>query len=185
VSLISSTYFQQIDILIPSEQVDLSTLIARYEPEILKKLLGYELYDILNTYGSTGTGTARLDDLRDGKEYTLNGETVKWPGLINSEKRSLIAYYCYYKWLEITITGVGSAGLFIADMENSTKASHINNMMYAWSEMLRLYGYPKVYFDDLTDDPYKESAYNFLLANKSDYPEWTFEVLEPKNRFGI
>ena len=50
------------------------------------------------------------------------------------------------------------------------------------------YDYGETFF--LQQDRYdhynvKPSAYNFLLANKDDYPEWIFKPIDKLNIFGI
>lgn len=181
-SLIDDTYFS-IDVVIPSnDDSEIQAYIDRYEPEILKSLLGYELYKLVAAYNVL-TSPQRIKDLVEGKEYEYNGMTIKWNGLINTEKISLIAYYVYYKWLEVNGTQVGSVGLTVPMQENSQPISHIADQARVWNEMLKYYGKLPSYFH--IEQPYYESAYLFLTEHEDDYPEWEFNELDLKNRFGI
>jgi hypothetical protein len=89
------------------------------------------------------------------------------------------------------MSGVGNSEI---KAENADKVSPIRKMTDAWYEMRKLYGitssftswgYP-VLGSDLpgTFDHYP-SAYNFLYANKSTYPEWIFTPIGGVNIFGI
>jgi hypothetical protein len=103
-SLIDSTYFVG-DIALPNLDEVPNTFqdtMDRYEEEILKKLLGYQLYNaFIAGIAVEPTPDQKWLDLRDGAEFTFDfcGETItqKWNGLINTDKVSLISYYVYYQ----------------------------------------------------------------------------------------
>jgi len=172
-SLIDKTYFVK-DINIPgSDYSDLDNYIARYEKEILVKLLGYELYLLVAAYDGT---PGVITDLVEGKDYTVNGKVVRWNGLANTDLVSLISYYVFYQWMKNKVSTVSTTGNIKQKGENADNAPAIQKMTAAWSAMLRLY--------QSTEYPY-ESAYTFLSENESDYPEWEFTKLGTVNVFDL
>jgi len=174
-SLIDKTYFVK-DINIPdSDYSDLTAVIVKYEKEILIKLLGYELYALVAAYDVT-TSPQRIKDIVEGKEYTVGSYIVKWNGLTNTDKVSLIAYYVYYWWTRNQATLTGSIGEIKPKSENSNNASLIQKSTNAWTRLEEL--------SQSTAYPY-DSLYAFLSENESDYPEWEFTPLGNVNGFDL
>ena len=181
-SLIDSSYFIH-DINIPTGQFsDLQGFINRYEPEILTDLLGYELAKEVIAYDAE-TSDQRIIDLVEGKEYTVkaNGgrdQLIKWGGLINAEKKSLIAYYVYYWDMRAKATHTATVGEVKRKGENSVNAEQNAKIMNAWTRMLSLFGF----CGQANTEP---SALNFLDANAADYPEWMFTPRGSVNAFDL
>ena len=202
-SFIDESYFIN-EINIPTNDNNLATIsqfILRYEKEVLKSLLGYELYTALiadlDNYGTPQT--QRFIDLVDGKEFSfeVNGSTIntKWEGLINEDKVSLISYYIYFNYrnqFENVFTGVNEVQSI---SENSTFVSVMPRLVDTWFNFLQLYGDLPIGINQynanfLNNESYsyynvEPSAYNFLLANLDDYPEWVFKPLGKLNIWGI
>jgi len=57
--------------------------IAKYEPELLRRLLGVNLYNAFITGLQESSPDARWTDLLNGKEYTYGGITKRWRGIIS------------------------------------------------------------------------------------------------------
>lgn len=177
--LIDKTYFR-FDVSIPDGQFsDVENWIDRYEKEILTQLLGYELYKLVST---TTDKRGRLYDLLNGKEYpvSFNGrdQLVKWNGLINEDKVSLIAYYVFYQYYRHRTTLPSMTGRISPKLDNSEPATMAVMIGEAWSRLRELYGYSG-------QDELAPSAYNFLLANVDDYPELIFTELGSVNAFDL
>lgn len=180
--------------------VQLTNAISRYEDEILKKLLGYTLwkeYTDAIAASELEVDPVTLADkwsaLRDGAEFSFewNGHTItdKWNGFLNSEKISLIANYVYYQHRSNTETSYTGSGEKLSKGENSANANAEPKLVKAWNEMVNLYGKTprqlinKKYFMDADNYEHHNaypSAYNFLLANVSDYEGWIFTPLKFK-----
>ena len=187
----------------PAVLADLNQAIDTYEREILIELLGYSLYKEFTTAIAGETPDQKWLDLRDGAEFTFNlGEhtiTTKWEGLINASKRSLIAYYVYFKKVHIDMrSAAGVGGVIQTKTENSVIVSPDKVLLRVWDKMLALYGdvedryqwYRYCFHKYSGPDGYahvndKPSAYNFLLANKADYPTWIFTPKGRLNSFGL
>ena len=202
-SFIDESYFIN-EINIPTNDNNLATIsqfILRYEKEVLKSLLGYELYTaLIADLNSLGVPqTQRFIDLVDGKEFSfeVNGSTIntKWEGLINEDKVSLISYYVYFNYrnqFENVFTGVNEVQSI---SENSTFVSVMPRLVDTWFNFLQLYGDLPIGINQynanfLNNESYsyynaEPSAYNFLLANLDDYPEWVFKPLGKLNIWGI
>ncbi len=177
-SLIDTDYFVK-DIAIPSDtESNLTNDITKYEPEILKQLLGYELWKLVD---DDPASPDRIQDLVEGKEYTVSfnnrNQTIKWNGLTNSENISLIAYWVYYWWQRNNATHTTSLGEGKSKLENSFIAMSNQKIGNAWYRLRELYGYP----GQRITEP---SAYNFLKENEDDYPEWIFEPIGLVTMFG-
>lgn len=172
-----------IDIALPVDEVqnELNGFIARFEKEILIKCLGYDLYSAFIT-ALSGTPDQKWVELRDGKEYTQDGVKVKWNGLINTDKESLIAYYVYYKFLTSSSRFASSNGVKLINNENSVNIGPRQNQVYAYNRALDLIGFPG---DDLRNG----TLYNFLYysngVDSTTYPNWYFTQLGKINIFNI
>ena len=203
-SLIDYTYFVR-DINVPINNASdtdasysgLVKSIEKYEEEVLKKLLGYTLWKALDDDldENDEPQTEPYVSLVNGAEFsfTYYGQTIntKWGGLVNSSKSSLIANYVYYYHRKNNITSYTGIGESIAKSENSIIADPTPKLVRAWNEMVKSYGvipYPQVldsyYF--LNNDNYVHynadpSAYNYLLANISDFGDWVFTPLRKKH----
>lgn len=170
------------DINVPGANRDnITQAIGKYEPEVLRDLLGYRLYnDVINNQGN-------YSDLINGTEFNfkLNGETIyeKWGGL-----KQLIAYYVYFKHRQDTDSFYSGVGQVNALSENAENVDTINKMVYVWRKMRELYGLDTPCYRNNETYEHKNdrpSAFNFLLANLSDYPNWVFKAKKSINVFGI
>lgn len=197
-SLIDSSYF--IGEILLTNKTDLAaeytSIITKYEKEILISLLGYELYNAM----INDQETEPYKSLIEGSEFelTFDGitQTLKWEGLKNSAKESLIAYYCYYKYQQKEFIMPSAVGAIKPDAENSEIVSPYPKMVQAWNNLINLYGYfPNSWFirsqskiiepDGGLIYDNAPSAYNYLCANIDSFDNWIFTPLKPINVFGI
>jgi hypothetical protein len=178
-SLIDRTYFVN-DINIPAGSFDDggTAMITRHEPDILKKLFGYELSKLVIAY-DPDTSEQRIIDIVEGKEYFVGERLYKWNGLINTEKESLIAYYVYVQILRDRITHTATTGEVKSKFENSDQASVNMKIQSACVKLIELYGSAYNYDIDFN------SCYSFMLQNWQDYPEWLFEEIGFVNAFDL
>jgi len=180
-SLIDTSYFIK-DVNIPvGDNSNLGNDITKFEPEILKQLLGYELWKLVDAYNAS-TSPQRIKDLVEGKEYTVSynsrDQLIKWNGLKNSNKISLIAYYVYFMWQTINTTTTSNVGVVGSVSENSIVVSPAQKMGSAWHNMRKLYGHSG-------QSILEPSAYNFLTEYEDDYEEWIFNDIGMVNMFGL
>lgn len=178
-NLIDTSYFIA-EISLPIDDIgnNLTEYITRFEPKILESCLGYDLYkDFLAGLEETVIQD-KWKDLRDGVEYEVNGYTVKWPGLINTQKESLIAYYVYYQFAKLASTYNSGSGLKLSTSENSAIADYRHKQVYAYNKCLDMIGCQG-------ETVYTGSLYNFLYENQANYENWIFTKLQKVNMFNI
>jgi len=177
-SLITTDYFR-LDINVPDDTYStLSDYITRYEPEILRRLLGETLYQLVAAYDAESSDQ-RIIDLVAGKDYTVGDYTVSWKGLINTtDYISLIAYYVYYWYVRDKISNLATTGFISSSHENAQNSAPNIKLAEVWGKMRELYGY-------YGQDSLLPSCYNFLAEHESDYPEWDFTEIGTINFLGI
>lgn len=176
-SLIDSTYFVR-DINLPAGSYnDITASITRYERDILIQILGYDLYKLVAAY-NVNTSPQRIKDIVEGKEYLEGDYYVKWNGLVNSEKVSLLAYYVYIQYVKDHAVDFQNVGAIAANLENGVNVGPGLLIQRASVKLRELVGYSG-------NDIYAPSLYNFLIAYESTYPEWLFSEVKFENYFGL
>lgn len=175
---------------------ELTTAISEYEQ-------AKEDYDsAMLTYDPEGEGEApvepvleeKYDKLVNGAEFSfvLNGQTITeyWKGLKNSDNVSLIANYVYFQYRRDNISQFNGLGETVSYNENSRTVNPTNKIVMAWNgfvDMMGEYNVPRLLTSNTTYKHIdaKPSAYNFLLANLSDYPNWRFISQSKINNWGL
>lgn len=166
-NIVDVTYFQSGQIFIPqlsepSQAASLQVFIDTLEHEFLEMLLGYELYNAVRT-----EATARITDLIEGKTYTNRlGVPDKWKGLKFADgagKRSLIANYIYYKWLQKEISATTATGEKKINVINAMIADSVDKQCGAWNEMVN----------------WVREMWEFLYVEQDTYPEYFNSNLKP------
>lgn len=186
-SLIDSTYFIG-QIALPVKKYDsIADYITRYENQILYKLFGYTLGNLVIAYNSE-TSPQRIKDIVEGKEYvvtdfngympTTGDVTVKWNGFKNTQLISLIAYWIFFWYCKENETNITAAGGIVSKVEDAVNVGFNSKATFAWRELLRLYGY----HGQPSQEP---SCFNFLNANTETYPEWIFESISKPGQVNI
>jgi hypothetical protein len=156
----------------------LTMFIDEHEDRLLTDLLGYDLYKAYKA--GIANSTQIYKDIRDGKEYTNRaGISTKWRGLIytvGSAKKSLIANYVYWHWMQNEVSSTTGTGEKVAANQNAVNVSPAGKMVEAWNEMVTMIW-------DLIE---------FLLTKESDYPQFQEQysrihcgLLKKQNLFGI
>ena len=169
-----------------------SNYMAIYEKEVLVKLLGNTLYQEMIANYVSGTPSIWVD-LVEGKTYEVeyNSETyqVKWNGLINDEKISLIAYYVYFNYIQQNYQQATGLGIVQSNTENGTIVSPNQKLVWANNECARLAGsYPYRLIGESTYTPIEtleESLFYFIANNITDYPNWVYNPIKEINVLGI
>ena len=194
-NIIDYTYFiNEVSIPIKSQAAlngAITDSIDLYEEEILKLLLGYKLWKEMKAAYDASVATipvalpTKWANFINGAEFEFefNGETItdKWIGLKNTSKRSLIANYVYFFHRRNNVSQNSGVGETVSTTENSKVINPMAKLHDAWNKMIDLYGETDYCGTDNTTYIHwndKPSAYNFLLANIADYPDWKFTQLD-------
>lgn len=147
--------------------------IAKYQEEILTRLLGYTLYADMEA-NITATHWA---EFIAGKVYTYDmfNKTykVKYTGI-----RDVITAYVYYNYLKDNVTSTGVNGEMMGNVENAVLVSMTPKMVNAWNRMVDLYGSPSKL-------PLIPSAYAYLTKYETSFDNWLFEPIEKINVWSI
>ena len=151
--IINSTIFSG-DLNIPNRtnaniQALIDLTISEREPELLKELFGYGMYK--DFIAGLTTLTQRWVDLRDGKEYTVNGKLYEFVGI-----KKMIANYVWYYFMQAATTNTTGAGQVLPTTENGQVVGSLSKMVDSWNRMSN----------------YVESMVHFLNNNEATYPEW-------------
>lgn len=177
-SLIDASYFN-FEVNTPVNKYNnLQDFINRFEPEILKKLLGLDLYRKVTDPENAAYATQEIIDLREGVDYSVDGVLYRWNGLINEEKISLISYYVFYWFIRLNLSETSSNGEVQISLENASIANVSLKLQDIWDRLENLYGSicnPKNY----------QSAYKFLNEFSDDYPTWEFQEIGNVNAFDL
>lgn len=171
---------------------------------ILKEALGYELFKDFDSYMVNGVLTGapeKWTDLQNGKEYTYDGKTWYWTGLISTEgsvPRSLLAYYVYAKWFKFQMSQMTGMGEMTGNASNSTLANGASRESKAWNSFVDWYQgdmslFQIIWGSDLSlNDFFKDyqqtyfaSLLKFLWHNSDTYEGAALTLHGRKNRFSI
>lgn len=162
-SLIDETYFiHEIDLPV-NNYTDIQGFIDIFEPEVLERALGYRLAKDVLAYNETTPSP--IKELVEGGEFTdMNGNILKWNGIINSNKKSFVAYYTYYYYRRSKVTYTTQIGEVKAKSENSIDAEIGNKIMRAWMLMLRELNIMQMYINTIDElkSIYKPETFGFV-----------------------
>lgn len=182
---------------------ELNSSIDRYVSQFLKLTLGNVLFAELKSYTTNG----ELDDdapqkwknLIDGCDYIIDGTTYTWQGLRYTDgafKVSLLANYVYVNQFNTNINS--QLGQVLVEGKNSNVVDSTPHLVSIWNDFVEMYqgSYdcnPQQHYRNgvLFVDYYgnRQSGYvsylQFLLDNKTDYPNATAGSIEYKNSLGI
>lgn len=127
------------------------SFIDKYEPLLLRKLLGVKMYADLLAGSEVDPVDPKWVKLLDGSDYD-NG-AKHWYGL-----RILIADYVYWFFMFDYNVHTVQVGVAKPKSENATPASPVHKMVRAWNE-----------FVDLTCE-----MHDFIRSNEADYPDYAY-----------
>lgn len=152
------------------------SFIDRCEKDILLKLLGRTLYNDLIVNKDTTDTENKWYKFIHGSTFAVDGITLTWLGIVNTEKRSFVAnYICceVLKQLEFTLS---DTGLSRQQAQNSDKVGMMPRYADVWNDMVKMYGDNSIY---------AESAYNYLLMTDDVFDDWVFTELTELASNGI
>lgn len=153
---IDTSYFTtpSVKLVVDGNEDALNSHIETFEPDYLRAVLGESLYEAFITGIATPTGVYfsnqfsdqffkgtiadRWKWIRDGHVFDVGGLKFNWPGLQNSAKRSPVANYVYWKYLNSNNPSPSSTNTFtVPKTENATVVSPRVPASRAWNEMVR------------------------------------------------
>jgi hypothetical protein len=224
--IINETYFNgafnvpNVDELNTDTKANLELIIDDKARLFLQDALGYELFTDLDQYVVNGVfveeiniGTEDVPELQptpqkwldfvNGKEYTLNGNTYKWQGLIYENgglKKSILTDFCYYHWLLEKVSEMYGVGDAVAIPKNAVRVNPTQRIVTTWNNFVeknqkdisavanKTVSYLRgVRFTDYysSNSSRYVSLVKYLEDNKEDYPNVTPRYYETKNQLGL
>ena len=157
--------------------------ITLQEAETLRKLLGQTFYSTLND--NSGASSGIWFNLISGADYTYGSVVKKWEGLQKMLKSKI-----YSEWLRETFVSHSGIGHVIGKAENSTVVNPSEKISFAFNDFVNKahgqYSWEYIYGGiDYSISENEGNLYEFLEANKSDYPDYNFRFFERINQFSI
>ena len=211
--LIDETYFQR-ELFVPnaddqdrSAYKDLQEFIDDKARLCLKEVLGYTLFKDLDaniTNGNLDSGAPqKWLDLVNGKEYTKDGYTYYWQGLLIQEgafKKSLLANFTFYHWLYYNQSRMSGVGEVVLNAKNAINVNSTQRLVSVWNEFVEMYqgkqtkytyseyrrnGIKVIDWIGNNTNDYYASLIMFLSDNEEDYPDAPLKMYNAINQFGL
>lgn len=149
--------------------------IDKHEEELLRKILGHEMYEeFVLDFETNGVDymADKYNDLYAGASYTYCEKQRKYWGL-----KKILIPYIYALWLKLNWKKYTRAGLTQPQSENSKNLSPRAEIVLAYTNALTLIGKCGREIDTL---------YGFLKANEeATYTNWTFCSPGKMNRWDL
>jgi len=209
-SLIDSTYFENVPLYIPnaanrnagdySFPNELQGIIDKYEKELLINFLGVELYNELMTVAlDLPNADLKWQNLVNGEFYTFENVTYQFEGLL-----PIIAKFVYCKYLRDDEFHLTTTGVKRVNSDVTKDISYTNKYVKIWNEFLKEYqnnlydvapdivftwrGVGLDYFGNGNTETLV-SLFTYLqhqnTLDSANFPDITFKVYKPVNTFGI
>ena len=211
--IIDETYFQR-ELYVPNAGElnsgaleELTQFIDEKSRLCLKEVLGYSLFkdfDSNMSYGNIeGTAPVKWLNLVNGVEYTIDGKSYKWQGLKVEEgafKRSLLANYTFYYWLEFNQSRMSGVGEVVLTAKNAVNVNPTQRLVKVWNEFVDMYqgseyiNTPSTYYKGSvkvtdyysgSDNSDFVSLLQFLSDNDTDYLDAPLKMYRKQNQLGI
>ena len=173
-ALIDVTDFEDLPYKIPNQEEtkEFVTFIEAKEEELLKEILGIDLYnEFIEALADSGELADKWANLRDGAEYEYS-VTNEYKGLVDLLKPAIYSEWIFYTYRRLT----AAAMIVNNGRENTTAVNpswEIANNWNTWVKKVGNAGYQKNNF------------YGFMIANEDDYENWEFTYQELKNTLDL
>lgn len=171
----------------------------------LENCLGLDLFEELDSFIIDGVlvDTAPLNwkNLVNGCKYVNNGTNYRFKGLLQTNggiKKSLLANYTFYHWLEDNVTQQSGIGEVVTNGKNAINANSTQRLTSVWNEFVTLnqegnLNYPVAYRKGCTRvvdwlgnaNSANVSLITFLQHNQEDYKGFQGMRYEYKNQIGF
>lgn len=172
---IQATDFLQDPYKIPNQNEDRGfvAFIEAREAEILKSILGLELYnELIEAWETSGEPADIYTDLVEGAEFTYNEILYEYKGLVD-----LLVPEIYSKWVKKNYRRLTTSGVVINKGQQNTETNN-PDVEFAQSH--------NDYVTKVGGSCSQENTfYGFMKANESDYGDWEFTEPELTNQFNL
>lgn len=118
------------------ESEDFQDFVTLKEDEILREMLGQEMYERFLAGMQEVYPLQGWTDLQDGAEYTVGTEKYLWVGL-----KKMLLPVIYSEWLAFTAYHNSGVGRTMATLENGDTVNLSHEIAKAWNEFAIIAGY--------------------------------------------
>lgn len=163
-----------------NESRDLESWIEAKENELLKLILGYELWkEFTEALDGSGELEQKWIDLRDGAEYEYGGKTYKYNGLVDLLRPAIYALWVPEGTWKFTNSG------YVQNEQTPDNSVTLNTsdefQAVRWNEFVsKCNGFCLSQCN---------TFYGFMKADEAlaepNYPDWDFTAQKFKNRYGL
>lgn len=155
------------------ESRDFQAFIEKQEVKLLIDLLGYSLWAEMEEDLKSSNPSEIFTALKNGAEYTFNGKTYKYNGLVD-----LLIPAVFSRWIDQNNYKLTAAGFVQTSpsQENLTVVDPEPFIVAAWNDYVSKVG--ECYNQ-------KNTLYGFMKANEDEFPNWEFTLPTLKNRYGL
>jgi hypothetical protein len=179
--ILSLTDFDNVPYKIPNqnESAWLADYIEMKETECLKEILGIALYndfiDAIENY-SPGSIPSPYDDLLNGAEYTYQGYTFEWVGMVKALRPAV-----YSQWLIENYRKKTNSGTIVnLGQQNTESVVPAYDVTKSWNKWVDFIG---------SDCNMYNTMYGYLYVNKDSFEVngtlWLFTRQWSQNQFGL
>lgn len=160
-SLISVDFFV-VELNIPNSnraevQQSIMKIADTREDELLKKLLGYKSLKEFRQALAQDPVPEPWKSLRDGTEYTVDGDLYYWRGLVDTaNKQSIIANYAYYWYIRKDASQTTGVGESLVLTQNANRTNPKDKQKRAWDQMIVWIG----------------EFFHYMENHTEDFPDW-------------
>lgn len=222
--LIDNTYFQQGELYIPNSRdmnasvtggtnvAKIQVFIDRYERDLLINALGVVLYNQLKTILDADTlndvGNEKWEKLVNGEDYTLDGKTYRFDGLLGFSQQSFVASYVYCRYLKDNDATYTTVGTVRDTAKNATSVSAAPKYVGVWNSFIEKYQGNhgnQAFLDDPViirntvgeigldwfagEEGIFRSMYQYMTdkneVDETNFPDFQFTFYHDKNSLGI
>jgi len=143
----------------------LNELIAKYQKEILRKILGVVTYNDMETNITDNI----WDRFINGYTYTVDSVEYQYKGI-----KEVLTNFIFYYWSYNVVNNLVPFGSIAINYEENDKTIDVNKMVHAWNDAINLID---------NNILYDATVYHYLENFAPD--TWIFNVYDKQNILGI
>ena len=152
---------------------NMATYINRYSKQYLVSALGFDLYTAYIAGIAEITPAQKWLDIRDGKNYEVDGIKKEWIGLENDTKQSFLAQFIFCEIVQQNMNSLSSNGFWSAKNENSNRVQATGLVASEYNQAIEWYN----------------QLYYFITEANNEaadtYPNFEFTELTTLSALGI
>lgn len=144
---------------VPSNGVNLSHFINKYERELLINCLNVTLYNELQqALVDLPNADQKYINLIEGTTYIKDDITYIWDGLRGFEQDSLVAFFVFCRYMEVNESYYSTTGVISSNASNSVAFDPTRKYIDAWYSFLNKY-----------QNEHEENSYSYIVDGNTGF----------------